>query len=142
DDLADACILAGERGGAASYNIGADRFGTMRELLETLVRHARTGSQVKRVPMAPAVAAMRLTSALGLSPLGPYHALMYGRAMYFDPAKARGELGWTPRYSNDEMIVESYEWFLAHRHDAAGAAMSSHRSPVREGILALVRRML
>ena len=142
DDLADACALAAEHPGPGSFNIGAERYGTMRDLLETLVRHAGTGSRVKSVPMAPAVAAMRLTSALGLSPLGPYHALMYGRSMYFDTAKARAELGWAPRYSNDEMIVESYEWFRAHRHDAAGTAMSSHRSPVREGVLALVRRLL
>jgi nucleoside-diphosphate-sugar epimerase len=92
--------------------------------------------------MAPAVAAMRLTSALGLSPLGPYHALMYGRSMYFDTSKARADLGWAPRHSNDDMIVESYDWFLAHRHDASATAMSSHRSPVREGVLALVRRLL
>jgi hypothetical protein len=40
------------------------------------------------------------------------------------------------------MIVESYDWFLAHRHDSAPAGLSSHRSPVREGALALVRRLL
>jgi nucleoside-diphosphate-sugar epimerase len=143
DDLADACILAGERRGPASYNIGADRFGTMRELLEALAAHAGTGSRVRSVPMVPAVAAMRATSALGLSPLGPYHALMYGRAMYFDLTRAKTDLGWMPRFGNDEMIVDSYEWFLAHRAETASAAgLSSHRSPVREGILSVVRRLL
>lgn len=143
DDLADACVLAAERAGATSYNVGTDRFGTMRQLLEGLVRHAGTASRVKSVPMGPAVAAMRLTSALALSPLGPYHALMYGRSMYFDPAKAARELGWKPRYSNDEMIAHSYDWFLAHRAEAAVArGLSSHRSPVREGVLRLVRRFL
>lgn len=143
DDLADACMLAARRAGATSYNIGTDRFGTMRAMLEALVRHARTGSRVRGVPMAPAVAAMRITGAIGLSPLGPYHALMYGRSMYFDTAKATRDLGWKPRYSNDEMIVESYDWFLAHRGDAADPSqLSSHRSPVREGVLRLVRRLL
>jgi nucleoside-diphosphate-sugar epimerase len=143
DDLADACALAAARPGSTSYNVGTDRFGTMRELLEGLVRHARTTSRVKSVPMAPAVAGMRLTSALGLSPLGPYHALMYGRSMYFDSSKAAAELGWRPRYSNEEMIVDSYDWFLAHRgQPAAATGMSSHRSPVREGVLALVKRLL
>jgi len=36
DDLADACLRAGERAGPATYNIGAERFGTMRELLTGL----------------------------------------------------------------------------------------------------------
>jgi nucleoside-diphosphate-sugar epimerase len=143
DDLADACALAAEHSGPASYNIGADRYGTMRELLETLARHAGTGSRVRSVPMAPAVAAMRVTSTLGLSPLGPYHALMYGRSMYFDLTRAKSELGWAPRYSNDEMIVDSYDWFLAHRDEVrAASGMSSHRSPVREGVLSIVRRFL
>jgi nucleoside-diphosphate-sugar epimerase len=143
DDLADACALAAERPGSTSYNIGTDRYGTMRQLLEALARHAGTGSRVRSLPMAPAVAAMRLTSALGLSPLGPYHALMYGRSMYFDPSKAASELGWAPRYSNEEMLIDSFEWFRVHRDEAASAAgLSSHRSPVREGVLAVVRRLL
>ena len=54
--------------------------------------------------MTPTVWAMNLTSALGLSPLGPYHALMYGRSLYFDIRRAREELGWTPRVSFRELI--------------------------------------
>ena len=76
DDLADACILAGERAGASVYNCGATRFSTMRGGLEHLCAHAGTGSRVKSLPMAPAVWAMKITSILGLSPLGAYHALM------------------------------------------------------------------
>jgi nucleoside-diphosphate-sugar epimerase len=143
DDLAEACLLAAARPGAAVYNCGTDRFGTMRETLEALCRHARTGSRVKSVPMAPAVWAMRATSGLGLSPLGPYHAMMYGRSIYFDGAKARAELGWRPKFSNEEMFIESYEWYLAHREAIlARRDASHHRSAVREGVLGLVRRML
>ena len=43
---------------------------------------------------------------MGLSPLGSYHALMYGRSMYFDINKSIRELGWAPRYSNNEMFEE------------------------------------
>ena len=47
-DLADACRRAAERPGPAVYNIGAERFGTMREALEALCEHAghrRPGAQ-------------------------------------------------------------------------------------------------
>ncbi len=37
DDLAEACILAADRAGPAVYNIGTDRFGTMRQGLEAPV---------------------------------------------------------------------------------------------------------
>lgn len=142
DDLADACILAGERAGPAVYNCGTDRYGTMREALERLCAKAGTGSRVKSVPMGLAIAGMKVTSVLGLSPLGPYHSLMYGRSLYFDSARARDELGWRPRYSNDEMLFDSYQWYLKHRaaiESTDGA--SHHRSPVRQGVLKLARHL-
>ncbi len=143
DDLAEACMLAAERPGPRAYNIGADRFGTMRQTLQSLVDHAGTGSRVRSVPSAPAVAAMKLTSTLGLSPLGAYHSLMYGQDMYFDGSRARTELGWAPRYSNEEMFCESYDWYLQHRDEVlAQTAASHHRSPVKQGILAAVSRLL
>ncbi len=136
DDLAEACILAAARPGPATYNCGAESFGTMREVLASLCAHAGTGSKVKSLPMAPAVAAMKVTSALGLSPLGAYHALMYGRSMYFDISKACRELGSRPRYSNNEMFIQSYEWYLAHRDEVRNTSEgSAHRRGVEQGIL-------
>jgi nucleoside-diphosphate-sugar epimerase len=143
DDLADAMIRAAGHPGPSVYHIGTDRYGTMREVLEALCRHAATGSKVTSVPMAPAVFGMKLMSRLGLSPLGAYHALMYGRSLYFDTTKARTELGWRPRYSNEEMVRESYDWYVAHREKIIGSTGASHhRSAVKEGILGLVKRMI
>jgi nucleoside-diphosphate-sugar epimerase len=142
DDLADACIRASQRAGSSIYNCGAAQFGTMRQGLEALCRHAATGSKIRNVPMRPAVWAMKLTSALGLSPLGPYHALMYGRSLYFDISRAQSELGWQPRYSNEQMLIESYEWYTRHREKILAGGGSRHRSAVRQGILRLVRWML
>lgn len=139
DDLADACLRATARPGPATYNIGAAEFGTMRETLEGLIAHAHSRSRVVSLPMTPAVIAMSLTSVLGISPLAPYHALMYGRSMYFDITRAREELGWTPRYSNIEMFSQAYDWYVQHREaPSTGAAASHHRSPVRQGLLRAV----
>jgi nucleoside-diphosphate-sugar epimerase len=143
DDLAGACILAAARPGATVYNCGAEKFGAMREVLEHLCHHAGTGSHVRSVPMATAVCLMKATSALSLSPLGAYHALMYGRSMYFDISRARRELGWQPRFSNNEMFVQSYNWYLANREKILRASGASHhRSAVKQGILSLVKRLL
>lgn len=143
NDLALACVLAAGRAGAAVYNCGAEKFGTMRESLEALCRHAGTGSKVRGVPAGLAVAGMKVTSALGWSPLGAYHALMYGRSMYFDITRAKKELGWQPRFSNEAMFIQSYDWYLANREKLPehGAA-SHHRSPVKQGALNLVRWFL
>jgi nucleoside-diphosphate-sugar epimerase len=143
DDLAEACILAAGRPGSRVYHCGAERYGTMREVLEHLCAHAGTGSRVRSVPFWPAVVCMKVTALLGLSPLGPYHALMYGRSMYFDITRAKTELGWRPRFSNDEMFAASYDWYLAHREHVLGAqGASHHRSAVKQGILALIPKLL
>jgi len=139
DDLAGACLRAGETAGADMLHVGADRFGTMRDMLEALVSHAATKSAIRSLPLRPAQAAMHATSLLGLSPLGPYHALMYGREMYFDVTRAKSRLGWSPRYGNDEMVCESYDDYLKNREAVLTRSNASHhRSAVRAGVLGLL----
>src|SRR5262249_37396915 len=108
DDLADVCLLADQLPGWRVLLAGTDRFRTMRELLEGLVAHARTGSPIRAMPFGPTQLAMAVTSKLGLSPLGDYHTLMYGREMFFDMAETKDVLGWAPAYSNAQMIAQSY----------------------------------
>jgi nucleoside-diphosphate-sugar epimerase len=143
DDLVDALLRAAARPGPATYRIGAERFGTMRETLEGLTRHAGTGSRVVSVPMRPAVLAMQTTSRLGLSPLGAYHALMYGRSLYFDLTEAKRELGWQPRHGNVDMICESYDWYVSNRETILRSTSGSHhQSAVRQGVLRLASWVL
>jgi hypothetical protein len=39
------------------------------------------------------------------------------------------------------MVIDSYEWFLAHRGDLDGAERSHHQSPARMGLLRLAKRL-
>lgn len=144
DDLAEACVLASMKPGPDTYNCGTDRFGTMREVLEDLCAYANTGSKVVSLPMGPIVLGMEITSKLGLSPLGAYHSLMYGRSMYFDISKAQTELGWQPKYSNKEMFVQSYSWYLNQRMMVFSdkCKRSPHMSPAKEKALRFVKYFL
>ena len=141
DDLADACIRAGDRPGPRSYNIGATEFGTMRETLEAVCEAAGTGASVRSIPSAPARLAMRGLAAVGQGPFAPYHWLLYGESLWFDTTRAQAELGWAPAHSNVDMVIESYRWFLAHRYDPTSEHRSHHQSPVRLGALRLLRRL-
>lgn len=141
DDLASACLLAGGRPGPSAYNIGATEFGTMRETLQALVDHAGTGARVRSLPSAPARLGMHAVSAVGQAPFAPYHWLLYGESLWFDTTKAQSELGWRPIHSNASMVIESYEWFLAHRHELGASGKSHHQSPARLGLLKLLKRL-
>jgi nucleoside-diphosphate-sugar epimerase len=144
DDLAEACVLASMKRGPDNFNCGTDRFGTMGEVLQDLCDYANTGSKVVSLPMGPIVLAMEITSKLGLSPLGAYHSLMYGRSMYFDISKAQTELGWTPKHSNQEMFRESYDWYLQNfqKIPTGGLQRSHHRSGMKQGVLVIAKHLL
>jgi nucleoside-diphosphate-sugar epimerase len=138
-DLASACLLAGFRAGPTTYNTGATEFGPLREPLEGLVEHAGTGSRVRSLPMGPARAGMKAASLAGLLPLAPYHWLLYGESLWFDSSKAERELGWSAQHSNVSMMVESYDWFLAHRAGLADKGGSVHQSPAKLGAMKVLK---
>jgi nucleoside-diphosphate-sugar epimerase len=143
EDLAEVCYLASLKKGSSVYNCGADNFGTMKQSLEALCNYANTGSKVKSIPKNLTIIGMRLTSFFGLSPLGAYHSLMYGETMYFDNKKVKAELDWSPKYSNIDMLIESYDWYLNNRHKISEIENASpHRSRVKQKILNLLKFML
>lgn len=145
DDLAEVCLLAADRPGPLIVNAGTDRFGTMREALESVCRHAGTGSRVRSLPARPTSLAMRAAAAAGVVPFAPYHWIMFGESLWFDIDHARDALGWQPVWSNEEMFAASYDWFVAHRAETTTAGRSHHRTTAEQGALrglkAVMRRL-
>ena len=139
DDLAEACLLAGASAGPAVFNAGTDRFGTMRESLESLCVHAASGSRVRSLPARPAAVLMKLAAASHLAPFAPYHWMMYSQSLWFDIDHIRNGLGWQPTWSNEEMLADSYDWFLLNRGDTDGAGRSHHRTMARQGALKVLK---
>ncbi len=144
EDLADASIRAAAQPGSEIYNIGTQHFGTMREVLETLCQYAATGSRVVSLPRLAVELGMKVTGFLRISPLGPYHALMYGNALYFDTAKAQRHLDWTSTYSNNEMFIETYQWYVDNRNAILSETSdrSHHQKAVKQGILNVIKRLI
>tara|TARA_Y100000590_G_C15713981_1_gene1011269 strand:+ start:1580 stop:2617 length:1038 start_codon:yes stop_codon:yes gene_type:complete len=143
-DLADACISASLLKGPEIFNCGAKEFGTMYELLHSLCIHANTGSKVSHLPKNLTIFLMKLTSKLNISPLGDYHSLMYDKSMYFSNDKTYNMLNWKPKYSNEEMIKDSYDWYLEN-HSKIGMntnKTSAHRSKIKQGVLGIVKRII
>lgn len=140
EDLCDVSLRLTETRRTGAFNVGTDRFGTLRDDLGALIAHAGTRSRVRSLPAGPAIGALRALDLLGLSPLAPWHYLTYHKPFWFDLRRVREELGWTPRHGNVETMIESYDWFVAHGRDAARTG-SPHRSAVRRGILALLKRL-
>jgi nucleoside-diphosphate-sugar epimerase len=141
EDLVDAVVrcfdapVAGE-----PLNIGAGRFGTVREDLEALATHAGSGSRLRSVPDRPAELALRGLELARLSPLAEWHYRTAHKDSFVSIDKARSLLGWEPRLSNAETLCATYDWYLAHR-ERFGAAGTTHRVPWDQRALGLLKRL-
>ena len=141
EDLVDAVVrcfdapVAGE-----ALNIGAERFGTVREDLEALAAHAGSGSRLRQVPARPAELALRGLELARLSPLAEWHYRTAHKDSFVSIDKARSLLGWEPRLSNGETLCATYDWYLAHR-EQLGAAGTTHRVPWDQRALGVLRRL-
>jgi nucleoside-diphosphate-sugar epimerase len=135
EDFCAAAVAAIERRASGDYNIGATRFGSVREDLEGLIAHAGSKARLLPVPVAAIKAVLVPLDAVGRSPFSEWHWRSAPRPFYFDVAKARTELGWEPRRSNVEALASAYDHYL-RRVDAGGSA---HLRPLRGGLARLLR---
>ena len=144
DDLANACIKAVEEKASGIYNIGAKDYCSMKDTLNALIKHSKKSSKVKSLSSKIILPFMNLAGYLKLSPLGPYHAAMYGESLFFDTSKAETELKWGSKYSNEDMIKESYDWYLLNRDTLLKnrGNKSLHKSSISQGILYLMGKLL
>ena len=137
-DLLDFYMLAMDKGKPGVYNVGTDRFSTLRETLENLIDHAGTKSKVKSLPVGLTINTLKTLDFLKLSPLAPWHYLTYHKDFYFD-VNPLLELGWKAKYSNDEMLIESYEWFKQNQSKSVNGGGSPHRNIVKEKALKILK---
>jgi nucleoside-diphosphate-sugar epimerase len=139
DDLMDMYMIALDQGKPGVYNVGTDRYNTWREAYDNLIAFAGSTSKVVGLNRPLTKNVLRVLDWTRLSPLGPYHYNVYGKAFYFDVQPLLA-MGWKPRYSNDEALRETFTWWLEHRADSVDETGSVHRKPIGEKILSLVRR--
>jgi len=112
-DVADACILAAERpeSRGAVLNLGAAEVPTVREQVAALVAHAGSRSRIVPIPAVLLRNAARVLNVVGLSPIVPEHYLLADSTFILDLERARTVLGWEPRFSNVQLMIDAYEWY-------------------------------
>jgi len=139
-DLMDFYMLALDSGRHGTYNVGTDRFGTLRDDLESLIRDVGSRSRVTGLPARPAEAALAALYHLGVSPLVPWHYRTYRHSCWFDVSPLLA-MGWRPAYSNGDMLRESYAWHRSLKERPATPGLSAHRAPLKQGFLALAKHL-
>jgi nucleoside-diphosphate-sugar epimerase len=142
EDLVDAIVRAGNEPRAAreTFNVGATEFGTVRSDLQALIDHAGSSSRLQPVPVKPAEIALRGLELLRVSPLAEWHYKTAHKDSFVDVTKAQRLLGWQPRLSNRDALIETYDWYLANR-GRVGEAGVTHRVPWNQQALGLLKRL-
>ena len=141
DDLMSLYMQAMNLGRPGVYNVGTDRFGTLREALERLIAEVGSTSKVISLPERLSISALKTLDFFKLSPLAPWHYLTYHKAFHFDVDPLLN-LGWKAKYSNDEMLKESYDFFLKSSVGVGNqqAAQAIHRKPVKQRLLKFLKK--
>jgi nucleoside-diphosphate-sugar epimerase len=123
------------------FNIGATDYGTVREDLSALCQYAGTGARPVATPATFAKSALALLWTLRLSPLYKWVYATADRDSFVSTEKAKAQLHWRPKYSNAQALIRSYQWFLEHEPEVAREGFT-HRAPWKQGILALLKRLM
>jgi nucleoside-diphosphate-sugar epimerase len=142
EDLVDAIVRAADEPKAAreTFNVGATEFGTVRSDLQALIDHAGSSSRLQPVPVKPAEIALRGLELLRVSPLAEWHYKTAHKDSFVDVSKAQRLLGWQPRRSNRDALIDTYDWYLANRGRVGGAGVT-HRVPWNQQALGLLKRL-
>jgi nucleoside-diphosphate-sugar epimerase len=142
EDLVDAVVRSADAPVAGeALNIGAQEFGTVSADLQALIDHAGSGARLRPVPPWLVVPVLRVLEKLRLSPLAEWHYKTAYKDSFVDVSKAARMLGWSPRLSNEQALVETYDWYLANRGSLGRAAGVTHRVPWNQQALALFKRL-
>ena len=123
------------------YNIGATDFSTVEHDVGALCRHANSGSKTMPVATMTNVAknCLRVMETFHLSPLYKWVYETCDQDSFVDVSKAMRQLKWTPKYSNEKMLCDTYDWYLKDGIAMAKRSGTTHRVAWKQGLLGVAK---
>jgi nucleoside-diphosphate-sugar epimerase len=123
-----------------TFNVGAKRFGTMREDFQAVLDHAGHGGRIIGFPAQPVIWALRLLEWARVSPLYNWVYETAAKDSFVAIERIESRLSFVPDYSNRDALIRNYEWYVANRDKFRGTSGISHRAPWKQGILRVAKR--
>jgi nucleoside-diphosphate-sugar epimerase len=122
-----------------TFNIGAEKFGTMKQDYQALLNYAGFRKRVIGTPPWLVIPTLRFLEVLKLSPLYKWVYETADKDSFVSIEKAQKVLGFQPKRSNVDALIDSYKWYLQHYKEYQGKSGITHRVPWKQGILSIVR---
>ncbi len=147
DDLVEAiylCIV--EKDGKkinTVFNVGAERFGLIKEDLENMFKEVGSTSRVFPTPAMPIKLALRVFEKLKLSPLYQWVYDTADKDSFVSIEKIMNTLKWKPKHSNTEALVKAYRWYEAHYEEIKSRGSgTTHTVGWKQGILGVFKKFM
>jgi len=122
-----------------TFNVGAKVYGTPKTDFQAVLDRAGHGKKIISIPESPAIFALKVLSAVGLSPLYPWVYETVGKESFVSINKAQKTFGFNPKFSNQDALIENYDWYVANLDKFKNASGVSHRVPWKQGALSLAK---
>jgi nucleoside-diphosphate-sugar epimerase len=123
----------------STFNIGAEEYTTMKEDYQAVLDKAGFGKRIVPFPAKPVVAILKVLEFLKLSPLYPWIYETASKDSFVSIDKAKNDLGYAPKYSNQQAMIRNYEWYLANKGNFTGGSGVTHRLPWKQKALKFVK---
>ena len=128
------------------FNIGAKKFGTVKEDLNQLISYAAKKSMMRKQPLisTPAFLVKKVLWILEKLKLSPLYQWIYETAdqdSYVSIDKIKKTLNWEPRYSNAQALIKAYQWYLDHFQEIKSQKSGvTHRVGWNQGVIGLFKK--
>lgn len=97
----------------AEFNLGSHNPPCVRELLSAVIRAANSKSRLIPTHAASVKAALRALEFLGVPLMFSEQFKIADLEYRIDISRARSELGWEPKFGDEEMLFSAYKTYLA-----------------------------
>lgn len=144
EDLVEAIMLLAQTKSPKAndvFNVGAAQYRTVRQDVGALCAHAGNGSQVFPVPALIVKPSLRLLDALHLSPLYKWVYETADKDSFVSIDKLQS-LGWQPKRSNSQSLINAYDWYLKHYQDVEQTTGTTHRVGWNQGVLGIIKKFM
>jgi len=133
------CITLDKKEVNDTFNIGAEKYTTMKADYQAVLDKAGFGKKIVTFPAGLVIPVLKILEALKLSPLYPWIYETASKDSFVSIEKAQKILNFKPKYSNQDALLRNYQWYLDNRERFSGAEGVSHRLPWKQKALKLVK---
>ncbi len=144
-DLVDAIYLAltqPEEKANDTFNVGAKDTKPIKFYLQEFFDKVGSKSRVLTTPAPLVIFLLEIFWMLRISPL---YKWVYGTAhkdSFVSIEKAEKKLGWSPKFTEAQALINAFNWYKEHKSEIAGASGITHRVAWKQGVLGLIKKFM